>query len=92
MLCRRFRTCKSLAGLFSQSTKYKFRAFSSATISDDESEHFKAAVLHPDKKSLVIETMVNRTKLDDGMVNIRAKISIYQLPITIDFNCRCSYE
>lgn len=80
MLCHRFRTYKSLAGLFSLSTKYRFRAFSTAIINDDESEHFKAAVLHPNKKSLVIETMVNRTKLDDGMVNIRTKISIYQLP------------
>lgn len=67
---RRIQLGKSLAGLLSQPAKCALRAFSTVAFNEDEREHFKAAVLHPDKKSLAIETMVDHTQLEDGMVSI----------------------
>lgn len=70
MLWRRYKLYKSLVDQWSRSAKCTSRTFSTAAINEDESEHFKAAVLHPDKQSLAIETLANQIKLDDGMVNM----------------------
>lgn len=91
MLCRQFQVYKALARLWSQPAKCTFRAYSTPAINESESVHFKAAVLHPNKQSLTIETMADRTKLEDGMVNTKCNMQFQfiecQCPIFSHFSC-----
>lgn len=68
MLCRQFHSYRFLTGLLWQPAKCAFRKFSTVAANEDESELFRAVLLHPKKQTLVIEKFVDRTKLEDGKV------------------------
>lgn len=68
MLCRQFQLYKPLVGLLSQPSKCAFRTFSTVAINEDERGSLSAVLLSKKNQKLVIDKLVNRTKLEDGMV------------------------
>lgn len=71
--CGKLNIYRNAFNLFEKCVKSSIRSYSSISSvqqSDIDAEEFKAAVLHPKKQSLAVETLVLPDKAADGMVNI----------------------